>query len=225
MKLPMILSFSGRKGSGKNTIADHAIAKYGYRPIAWADALRHEVAYALDLFKWDYPMTKDGYPEWLIQLIDDAYGEVSYKGKYPNTNIPDMYTYVYTKPTPTKLRILIQRFGTEFRRTQDPSYWLKSLNLKPSQKYVVTDTRFQNEVDLLTVFGSLNIMVEAFGFPEQEKDDHVSEKMDLKNIDYTISNIYGDPTDMFKQLDCIIETVESHNIEKLALIEWNKNAD
>jgi len=56
-------------------------------------------------------------------------------------------------------RLLMQWWGTEYRRTDDPDYWvmqlLKSMKaLSPDVKMVVvTDVRFKNEADVITQLG------------------------------------------------------------------------
>lgn len=217
MTIPMILSLSGKKGSGKNTLADYATERYGYKQIAWADELRHEVTRGLESVNYYNTgrFLKPNYPDFIWTLLVDCYDEVG-KVKFSD--------YVYSKPTPPKLRILLQQWGTEMRRAQDHAYWLKKLRLEPSRKYVITDTRFQNEVDLLTVFGSLNIMIKAYGFPEKEADTHASEKLELTKMDYEVSNEYGNQDYLFKQLDSIIGNAENKTIERVSFVEWDENA-
>jgi hypothetical protein len=72
---------------------------------------------------------------------------------------------LWEKPTPPAVRRLLQWWGTEFRRGQDPDFWVKwgiesaADTLTPVTLF--TDTRFENEVDAITDAGGLILNIRA----------------------------------------------------------------
>ena len=74
----------------------------------------------------------------------------------------------------TRLRPFLQWWGTEFRRAEDPDYWVRHMP-EPSRLHlnVVTDVRFQNEADWVTERGGLLVRIVR---PQLLDDDtHASE--------------------------------------------------
>lgn len=81
---------------------------------------------------------------------------------------PDAYIpALWTKPYPEGIRWILQHYGTEFRRVQDPDYWVKK-----AQGYieeldqvgyvvVVTDVRFDNEATMIKDLGGMVVQVDA----------------------------------------------------------------
>jgi hypothetical protein len=61
----------------------------------------------------------------------------------------------WEKPTPDDMRIVLQYHGTEYRRAQDPDYWVKRAAeaLPTHGKFVFTDVRFPNEFAMIKGLG------------------------------------------------------------------------
>jgi hypothetical protein len=78
---------------------------------------------------------------------------------------------LWTKPYPDEVRRLLQWWGTDLRRKQDPDYWVKKMqnDLEPYRRggpfephlAVVTDCRFLNEVEALRDLGGVIVRVWA----------------------------------------------------------------
>ena len=77
------------------------------------------------------------------------------------------------EPLKSQVRQVLQVWGTEFRRGQDPNYWVnKALDWisvpgphgsrlwRRDDPYVFTDVRFQNEIDMLRDHGFLIVHVD-----------------------------------------------------------------
>jgi hypothetical protein len=113
----------------------------------------------------------------------------------PNPEISDLAPY-------GKHPKLLQWWGTEFRRAQDPDYWTKKLFQSiPSNLdlALITDVRFPNELDGIKQRGGYNINVQRlteYGTPYYADDrpvDHPSETaLDYWHYwDFRITNPHG----------------------------------
>jgi hypothetical protein len=71
-------------------------------------------------------------------------------------------------------RKLLQLWGTEYRRKQDPDYWVKRLESKLAglEKAVIDDVRFPNEVELIKRLGGKVIRIDR---PQLAESSHESE--------------------------------------------------
>lgn len=108
---------------------------------------------------------------------------------------------LWKKPTSEEVRALLQWWGTDFRRAQDPDYWvkkgvkrLKDLGSLPSTRLaVVTDVRFENEAQAIRDLGG--IVVEVIAHDSFRRDrlggqlppSHASEEIDF-DVDFHIVN-------------------------------------
>lgn len=124
-----LIGLCGFAGSGKDATAA-LLRMSGYRRVAFADSVREEVQ---DLLSGtDVPLEK--FPKELWDLLKKVTIEE-----------------VWGKPTSPRMRRVLQLWGTEFRRAQDPEYWTKKGmskvdKLRRDVPVVVTDVRFPNEV-------------------------------------------------------------------------------
>ena len=76
-------------------------------------------------------------------------------------------------------RLIMQWWGTEYRRTDDPDYWVKKMVswVAENNTYglvIVPDIRFQNEIDFVLQHRGYVIRVNRPGFPTD--DAHASEQ-------------------------------------------------
>ena len=85
-------------------------------------------------------------------------------------------------------RRAFQLFGTEWGRLIDDNIWLDTA---PRDNVIITDVRFDNEVEYFSKLGAEVIQVVRPGF-RPVNNAHVSEKgVSLPLIDYTINNDKG----------------------------------
>lgn len=74
---------------------------------------------------------------------------------------------LWEKPYPVEVRKLLQWWGTEYRRAQDPEYWVNQGRRTIAEELgymdlvVVTDVRFANEADAIRDLGGLVVEVRA----------------------------------------------------------------
>jgi hypothetical protein len=154
-----IIGICGAAGSGKDAVAAVLIERAGFQKRSFAEALRKEVRRALNETAYRksiwYEMP-DIVRDWLCEC--QAIGDLN----------------PWRKPTSTPMRGLLQTFGTEFRRAQDPDYWVKreSESLPQSGRFVYTDVRFWNEYRLIRQLSGIVWRVERPGVPG---NGHISE--------------------------------------------------
>lgn len=125
---------------------------------------------------------------------------------------------LWEKPTDTEMiRPLLQWWGTEFRRAQDPDYWVKrGLETAENSRYPVvffTDTRFPNEVQAIRDAGGFIVNVCAHKNVREERigktPDHASEA-EANTLPYDIriwNNGEGTPH-YFETFKAIFDKIE-----------------
>ncbi len=132
----MIIGICGLIGSGKNTVANHLIKKYGYKKLSFADSLKDVVSV---LFGWDRDL-----------LEGDT--DVSRAWR----QLPDGF---WSKEMAQEItpRYVLQKIGTECMR--DGFYqdiWVALLKQKifkaPKTNYVISDVRYINEMKMIQSF-------------------------------------------------------------------------
>lgn len=76
---------------------------------------------------------------------------------------------LWTKPTSPEVRWILQQYGTNFRRAQDPDYWVDTTLARVEQTFshirqdsvVFDDVRFPNEARAISRRGGLIVRVQA----------------------------------------------------------------
>jgi len=117
-----LIGLAGPAGVGKDTIADYLVATHGFTKFSFSDALYEEVAAAFGIDKAALYVreTKEQPMEALqyfycenMDFKDVMWDQLRTAGaKYPMD--------VWCSP-----RQVLQWWGTEYRRKQDPEYWIK----------------------------------------------------------------------------------------------------
>lgn len=127
-----IIGIKGLAGSGKDTIGDYLEREHGYEKLAFAKPLK-EIVSIVSGWGMDYV---SGEVEELRHLRD---------------------TIVHREFNMT-CREMLQKIGTElFRNMFDKNIWVKICRNKivesKSENIVITDVRFQNEVNMILSLG------------------------------------------------------------------------
>lgn len=124
----MIIGLSGYAQTGKDTIANHLISKYGFTRVAFADPIR-EAVYRLN-------------PK--ISIADMR--------NVPLATAVDGLGWENVKVDSSDARWLLQRMGTEVGREMfGDNFWVDQAMKKASQyeKVVITDVRYPNELQAI----------------------------------------------------------------------------
>ena len=158
-----LIGLVGRRGVGKDTAADYLVARHGFRKQAFARPIKEACA--------------------LLFQVD-----------------PKVFEDRASKETPLRYglspRQMAQLVGTDFFRNQvSPTFWLDYFQgwyeAHRNEAVVVTDVRFQNEVDLIKQLGGeVWRIVRDPGSPLTEADSHISETGidSLEHIDCDVPN-------------------------------------
>lgn len=148
-----VIGLIGVKGAGKDTAAVIFIEKFGFTRVAFADALYREVAdaFGVTVAFLNNRDTKETALEELklINCTNPGYVETVLDNAQAQGLVLDVHT-------PLSPRVVLQLWGTEFRRIREghDSYWLDRVDevilANPTKNFVVTDVRFINEAKYIS---------------------------------------------------------------------------
>lgn len=130
------IGLSGKIGAGKDAIAERLVSEWGFRIVRFSDPLKEEVLLRL--------------PKTLARLFQFNYG--GYDGD------PRELRKMVFETKPPGVRELLQEYGTEVRRQDDPDYWVKKWieSAERFDRVVAPDVRFHNEAHaILAASGEL----------------------------------------------------------------------
>ena len=149
----ILIGLAGHAGSGKDSVADYLVSRYGFVKSSFSDALYREVAAAFGLPDESLlrdRATKEVPTELLAakKCSDLAFAAM----------LIDWWDTNGAASQPNSPRHILQWWGTEYRRAQDPDYWIAQaeqwlvrvheITRYPEhrpQLFVNTSVRFPNE--------------------------------------------------------------------------------
>jgi len=166
------IGFGYKARHGKDTACQHIVAKRSLQcdviQMAFADALRAEVNAAIYDRCIPDAASSSAYPESTRQL---AVQRICQWAGVPY----DAHAEITPDDPFGKQRALLQWWGTEYRRAQDPEYWTKrlaeTLERRQPTFAVISDMRFRNEFD----FCDYRIRLDRPGFEIASGAHHSSE--------------------------------------------------
>jgi hypothetical protein len=132
---PRIISLSGFQGSGKDTAADILCERHGYTRISFASTLKDAVS---AVFGWDREMLEGRTAE----------------ARAAREQVDEWWSTRLQMPGLTPRRVL-QEWGTDVLRNNfHADIWVASLERKlmtapADARFVITDCRFPNEINVL----------------------------------------------------------------------------
>ncbi|MHB8388011.1 MAG: AAA family ATPase [Acidobacteriaceae bacterium] len=149
------IGLAGAAGCGKDTVADYLVRRYGFVKYSFSDALYREVADAFGLDSDDQLRNralKETPTSWLAleHCSDSEFSDL----------VVDMGTRQSPvwRDTPLSPRQVLQWWGADYRRAQNPQYWVEradewlsrfwAICKYPEQQpqfFVNTSVRFENE--------------------------------------------------------------------------------
>jgi hypothetical protein len=180
-----VIALSGWARTGKDTIADYLVEQHGYRKISFATPMR-EALYRLN------------------PLVNTIEGDT-----VPLSQIVNISGWEIAKEITPDLRGLMQRLGTEVGREMfGDDFWVNIAfsQIKPGEKVVLADCRYQNEANATATNGGQVWRVERPGFGPA--NSHESER-DLDN--YAFSHVFSNDTGI-ENLNAQVEEYLNANI-------------
>jgi len=211
----LIIGVAGAARAGKNTVAEHIVETYGrlngrkvtenvpwdVRQYALADSLKTEVY------------------DWLEAFHAGTTREFLVNSTYPHPEPLDAVKFgwgIAEKASwidnhKDKLRTVLQRWGTEYRRAQNPEYWIDRVIERIAEEgpriAVISDIRLDNEPGICHV----TINVQRYGdsgIDDVRVGQHISETA-LKGyrFDYVIGAPAGDTNSLKLQAERVFEEI------------------
>lgn len=198
----IVIGMAGRAGSGKDTVADRLVETHGFVKFSFSDSLYDEVQRAFNLPDQELlrnRATKEKPTPLLApgQCSDKAFVEVvrginrEYNGALPLTP-----------------REVLQWYGTEYRRAQNPNYWLERAahwmldqRSKGHVRFVNTSVRFADEAEFVRSNNGAVWHVLRPVLPSMANEGHVSEKpLPIRVGDVVLKNV-GSIADLNVKVD------------------------
>lgn len=178
-----LFGLTGYAGVGKDTVADLLVVQ-GFRKMAFADALRGELANAFEvgIDTFTNPIAKER-PQQALSLSRApaefrAFLVMAQPRESTDANGAVRDDWLQEPRSP---RQLMQWWGTEYRRRQSPRHWLTVMHNKLTfhmrngeRRFVITDCRFENEVDLVRAMGGEIWQVTRPGYDGAKEGNHIS---------------------------------------------------
>lgn len=178
-----LFGLTGYAGAGKDTVADLLVLQ-GFRKLAFADALRGElaVAFQVSIDMFTNRISKER-PQQALSLSRApaefrAFLVMAHPGEATDGNGAVREDWLLEPRSP---RQLMQWWATEYRRRQSPRHWLTVMHNKLTfhqrngeRRFVITDCRFDNEVDLVRSLGGEIWQVTRPGHDGSSEGGHVS---------------------------------------------------
>jgi hypothetical protein len=153
----IVIGLGHKRRSGKDTLADIFVEKYGFTKIAMADPLKRAVA---EMFGLSHEQVYGD----LKEVVDPYWNALLFER--------------YQEPiTP---RFLLQYVGTDLFRNQihadiHAEATFRKIKNNPGTNYVICDIRFPNEADITQDRGSLVARVDRDVVRDKPADKHASE--------------------------------------------------
>jgi len=185
----MIIGLLGEKQHGKTTSANYIIQKYNFLEISYADPLKKGIKEIFGLSNFQL------YNDHGKEQIDLEYG----------VSTRQIMQFIGTDIFRNQINLLLPHIGNNF--------WINRLYRHIQNNpgnYIISDCRFQNEVDQIHNLGG--IVIKIFNPNIISSDTHLSETnvQLIDNYDYLLIN--NDTLDqLYLNLDNIMDNITSSN--------------
>jgi len=194
----MIIGFAGKAASGKTTAAKHLLEQSNLNIVILPMALilREEVE------NFIRQVGAEAYVPLVYGDQDDKVRVFYIDEKRALENCPVWGNFVadhheiQDQPgqSAVTVRRILQWWGTEYRRAQDPDYWTKAWEKKlleydlVSTHILVDDVRFINELNIIKKHGGIFIKIERPGFDGANNHSSENSLDDYSNWNLVILN-------------------------------------
>lgn len=187
-----LIGIVGHAGVGKDTAARYLNSKYDFTQIAFADPLKRACAAAFNISYLNFHDPR------LKEEVDPYWG----------VSPRQVAQFVGTEMFRETVEKLIPGIGSDFwvRRAE------QEIQLNDLDKVVISDVRFQNEVDWILKSGGSILEIKRFGHHGTVGiKNHASENLSSLNLGVTSYVIYNDDTlsVLYRKLDEFVNTLNS----------------
>lgn len=217
-----IIGLLGLKGSGKDTCAKYLVTQHGYKRIAFADALYHEVAMAFGVtveFLGNRDTKEKDLPQLALVHCKDEGFIRTVREEEGVLAEPDYQKFLHKPRSP---RFILQLWGTEYRRRRGvDDYWLRIISAvisaEPNQNFVITDVRFNNEANFVEALNGILVRVRRLALEAREAAErakngtaaHPSEtELLARPVDHELINEEGNPDSLQEGVVEVLEALE-----------------
>lgn len=156
----MIIGISGKAGCGKSTLAELLVSLLGpeWQKMSLGDEVKKE---ASEIFE---------FPLWMAYRQESKNNTVAVPTWMKDSAPGDGYLTIHQ---------ILQYWGTDVRRAEDPEYWVRALTrrLPPGKHVVIDDIRFVTEVEFIKSKDGLVFRLDQYnGYePSATGAEHISE--------------------------------------------------
>jgi hypothetical protein len=199
-----LIGLTGFKQTGKSTAAKHLENK-GFIRLNFKDALLEEI-------KLNFPDLLREIKQWMADEVGEygpfeSWTEIVGKDYFTMEDITDEHLFIIKPPL---MRALLQNYGTEVRRRDNPNYWVNRWKaraqhlIEQGQNVVVDDVRFLNEANAVMALGGTVIRITR---PDiTTGGTHASEQEMLQiEVDLIINTKQGDFDSLYNYIDGIVD--------------------
>ena len=184
---PALIGILGKKRSGKDTLAARLVEEYGFTRFSFADPMRAGILELDPILPFITNPGAYATPPLRLAAYVDAVG------------------WEWAKEMP-EVRRLLQHYGTGLRDHLGADVWVDALRRKISDfpgHVVITDVRFENEVQMIESLSGVTIRVTR---PDLvSTDTHISEvALDGYCADFGVVND-GTIADLSEEVDHLVE--------------------
>lgn len=186
-KLPKVIGVTGRKYNGKDTVGNYLVEHFGYKRLAFADALK-------DACRCIFGFT-DEQLYGSLKETQDVFWKVS-----PRI----VLQYIGTNLLRDQLSTIMPDLGNDIWVNVIKKKILDEWTINPNQKFVVTDARFPNEVAMIKELGGTMFRIRRESI-NAVSDSHSSEMgIEKLDVDHEIIND-KELDDLYQKIKVILE--------------------
>jgi hypothetical protein len=214
----LIIAFGHKAQQGKDTAVKTIIENrcvhniggnsgFDIRHYAFGDALRKETEEAVSVYGNDYSKLIDA-----MRLTHNLPDWVQFN---PNGIVTEQYPH-------GKQSTLLQWWGGDYRRGEDPYYWVKKLRTRiraeKPQIALISDMRYRNEMAWVRSEDGFSCRVERQGFlAGDRRAQHASEtELDNAKYDYEINVTDGDVNELKKDALYVFDhIIDSFSVDSI----------
>ena len=185
----MLIGLLARRTYGKDTIADYLVENYGYKKVPLASPLKEACRV---LFNFDDEQLYGSQKE----TIDPNWGIAPRQ----------MFQYLGTDILRNDISRIMPDIKDNFWVNNIKIQYEKALEKDPNTRFIISDVRFQNEVDVIHQLGGKVVKIERNLNINDTTDTHESEKsIDfINNYDILVENT-GTLAELYIKTDELVE--------------------